>query len=465
MKRKIICILVMMLLISTTAMTVTGAINADRKTGEIKINTKEISILQPWTIQFSHDVTTETGASGNAGAEFDGTYFYTTRWATNLIHQYDSSGNMLKQFSIPGVSGLRDLAYCPANGYLYGGAASNTIWGFDPIGETLEETITGNFECRAIAYNDDLDAFYVSNWNDPVWLIDRTTGNTLDDFDLFTTTSTYGFAYDNLCGDGGPYLWVYDQGTGAANPQYISQYDLTTSSYTGVEHDTSLDFGSGEGIAGGLFLTTKFVEGFVTIGGLYQDGDPPGEADWLFCYELCEHSGCHADIDVEKYVLDPTTGNYTDADERGSALDLPYCTSDSNFKIVVKNTGDEPLQEITIKDVMNEKLEYLGASPTPDLFQHTPPEYIMEWYIDELDNGEEIEIIIEFHVTGKPCEYHSNHVKVDGTCIEHGTYVEDEDWCWVHVKETSRDRPVLNILERYLSMFPVLQRLMQILGL
>lgn len=465
MKRKIISIFVMMLLISTTAMTVTGAINADRKTGEIKSNTKEISTLAPWTVQFIHDITTETGASGNAGAEFDGTYFYTARWNTNLIHQYDSSGNLLKEFSIPGVSGLRDLAYCEANGYLYGGAAGSVIWGFDPIGETLEETITGNFLCRAIAYDDDLDAFYASNWDDPVSIVDRATGNVLDQFNLGTTDSTYGFAYDNVCNGGGPYLWVYDQGEGAGQPQYISQWDLTTSSYTGVQRDTSLDFGSGSGIAGGLFLTTDFADGFVTIGGLYQDGDAPGVADWLFCYELCESSGCDAEIDVEKYVLDPTTGSYVDADERGAALDLPYCTSDSHFKIVVKNTGDDPLQEITIKDIMEDRLEYLGASPSPDLFQHTPPEYLMEWYIDELDIGEEIEIIIEFHVMGKPCEYLSNYVKVDGTCIEHGTYVEDEDWCWVHVKETSRDRPILDILERYLSMFPLLQRLMQILGL
>jgi len=465
MKTKIICILVMMLLISTTAMTVTGAINVDRKSGEIKINTKEISSLAPWTIQFSHDVTTETGASGNAGAEFDGTYFYTTRWATNLLHQYDSSGNMLKQFSIPGVTGLRDLAYCPVDGYLYGGAAGGTIWGFDPISETLMVTLTGSFLCRAIAYDENLDVFYVSNWGDPVWIVDRTTGTVNGQFNLGTTTSTYGFAYDNVCNGGGPYLWVYDQGDGAAQPQYISQWDLTTSSYTGVQHDTSLDFGSGSGIAGGLFLTTNFVSGYVTLGGLYQDGDPPGVADWLFCYELCEHTTCNADIDVEKYVLDPNTGNYVDADTRGEAIDLPYCTSNSNFKIVVTNTGDEVLRNVTVKDIMTDGLEYLGASPSPDFFQHTPPEYIMEWYIDEMDQTEEVVILIEFHVTGKPCQYDSNYVKVDGTCLPHGTYVEDEDWCWVHVKETSRDRPILDILERYLSMFPLLQRLMQILGL
>ena len=287
MKTKIICILVMTLLIATT-MSVTGALNADKNNIENENTTKVISTSAPWTLQFSFDVTAASGASGNAGCEWDGTYFYTTRWATNLIHQYTSAGALVKQFSIAGVSGLRDLAYCPIDGLLYGGAAGGTIWGFDPIGETLGATLTGSFECRAIAYNEDLDVFFVSNWGDPVWIVDRTTGSVVGQFNLVTTTSTYGFAYDNICNGGGPYLWVFDQGLGATNPQYISQWDLTSGGYTGVQHDVNLDVGSGSGIAGGLFFATNYVPGYATLGGLYQDGDPPGTGDWIFCYEMCE---------------------------------------------------------------------------------------------------------------------------------------------------------------------------------
>jgi len=154
MKTKIICILVMTLLITATTMTVTGTMNVDKNHIESKATTKleskatpkVISSYQPWTLQFSFDATAASGASGNTGSEFDGTYFYTTRWQSNLIHQYDNTGVMIKQFSVPDVSNLRDLAYCPVDGYLYGGAAGGTIWGFDPIGETLEATLNGNFQ-------------------------------------------------------------------------------------------------------------------------------------------------------------------------------------------------------------------------------------------------------------------------------------------------------------------------------
>ncbi|MFZ0390032.1 MAG: hypothetical protein WAN36_06195, partial [Calditrichia bacterium] len=47
----------------------------------------------PFDLQSSFDLQVASGDLGNAGAEFDGTYYYTTRWASNLIHRYDMSGN------------------------------------------------------------------------------------------------------------------------------------------------------------------------------------------------------------------------------------------------------------------------------------------------------------------------------------------------------------------------------------
>ena len=457
MKRKIICMLVMTLLISASAMAVTGAINVEKNDLVCKESNKELSTFQPWTIQFSFDVEAASGALGNAGSEYINDHFYSTRWASNLLHEYTSGGILTKQFSISGVTGLRDLAYCSADGYLYGGAAGGTIWGFDPVAETLEATLSDAFQCRAIAYNEDLDVFYVSNWGDPVWVVDRLTGNILNQFNLSTTTSTYGLAYDNVCNGGGPYLWVFDQGGSGAE---IHQWDLTAGAFTGVTHDVAGDFPASAGIAGGLFFTTEFMSGTATLGGLLQ-----GTPDIMFCYELCEK--CEADIDVEKLVYDPRTGNYVDADTKDEALDLPFCTRDSHFKIVVTNTGDCVLKNITVKDVMSDSLEYLGASPKPDFFQYTPPEYNMEWYIDLMDQGQVIEILIEFHVRGEPCEYDSNYVKVDGYCRSHGTHVDDDDWCWVHATKKSKDvyRSILDLLENYLNMFPLLQRLLHSLGL
>ena len=467
MKAKIICIFVMTLLITTT-ISVTGAGNIEKNDIENETTIEVISSTAPWDLQFSFDVTAATGASGNAGSEFDGTYFYTTRWASNLIHQYTSTGALLKQFSIVGVTGLRDLAYCPVDGFLYGGAAGGTIWGFDPIGETLETTLTGNFECRAIAYDEDLDVFYVSNWGDPVWIVDRTTGNVVGQFDLVSTTSTYGLAYDNKCGSGGPYLWVFDQGDGAGFSQYIYQWDLSAGGYTGIQHDVNPDIGSGSGIAGGLFFTTDFVSGYATLGGLYQDGDSPGTGDWLFCYELCESgSPCEPGIDVEKYVLG-LDGKWVDADTENAALDLPIC-HDGQFKIVIKNTGECALINIVVKDIMHESLKYTGADPEPDNVVNTPPEWVMDWmFPGPLAPGGTIEIYVNFHVEGPECSVDYNHVLVEGFCEEcPGNIVQDEDWCWVHAYKKSKDlnMPFLQFLQSHPNIFPLLQKLLKTLGL
>ena len=237
-------------------------------------------IRDMWDLQFSFDATAASGGAGNAGAEFDGTYFYSTRWLTSLIHKYDINGILVSEFSIPGVTGLRDLAYDGT--HFYGGTSGNTIYEMDFETQTLIGTITSSVQVRAIAYDSDNDAFYVTNWADPIGLIAR-DGTTISTFNC-GLAGTYGMAYDNVTG--GPYLWIYDQGAGAGTPQLIHQFDLTTNTLTGISHDTTLELPDPSGpIAGGLFLTTDYESGFVTIGGLQQ-----GIPDQIFCYELAPYS-------------------------------------------------------------------------------------------------------------------------------------------------------------------------------
>ncbi|MEZ5082619.1 MAG: carboxypeptidase-like regulatory domain-containing protein [Bacteroidales bacterium] len=64
-----------------------------------------------WDLQFTFDLEAATGGPGNGGAECDGQYYYTTRWASDLIHKFDFDGNLIEEFSIPGVYGLRNLAF------------------------------------------------------------------------------------------------------------------------------------------------------------------------------------------------------------------------------------------------------------------------------------------------------------------------------------------------------------------
>ena len=315
MKKKIICILVMTLLITTVTPAI-GSANVE-KNNMAKKSINQENPAQPcaiWTVQLSFDVSLASGGSGNAGAEYANNFFYSTRWASNLIHEYTSTGTLSKQFSIAGVTGLRDLAYCPLNGHFYGGAAAGVIYEMDFVSETLVSTITGGFQSRAIAYDDDLDAFYVSNWGDPVWVVDRVTGSILSSFNLGTTTSNYGFAYDNVCG--GPYLWVFDQGGSGA---MIYQWDLTSGVFTGISHDVFSDFPASTGIAGGLFFTDEFLSGYTTLGGLLQ-----GSPDVMFCYEICE-------VTIPKICCDPVGLNFGD--------EIPVGTTVSG-QIYVCNCGD-----------------------------------------------------------------------------------------------------------------------------
>ncbi|UCF62747.1 MAG: choice-of-anchor D domain-containing protein, partial [bacterium] len=239
------------------------------------------SIDALFDLQFSFNLEIVTGALGNAGAEFDGTYYYSTRWASNLLHKMDMSGNLVEEFSIAGVTGLRDLAFDGT--YMYGGAAGNTIYQMDFVSKTLIGTIPSPVAVRHIAYDESVDGFWVGNWADPPTLINR-SGTTIG---TLTTglAGQYGTAYDNYS-DGGPYLWVFDQGSGGGLPQLIHQFNIASGTATGVTHDVLLELGpNASGIAGGLWVSEGIVPGFASIGGVLQ-----GTPDVYFVYELAPTS-------------------------------------------------------------------------------------------------------------------------------------------------------------------------------
>ncbi|MCK9618881.1 MAG: carboxypeptidase regulatory-like domain-containing protein, partial [Lentimicrobiaceae bacterium] len=228
-----------------------------------------------WDLQFNIDVTTAAGGLlGQAGVEFDGTYFYTALWGGVDIQKFDINGNYIESFQVPGVSELRDLAY--DGQYLYGGAASNTIYCIDLTNHTLVTTISSPVAVRAIAYDSNNDAFWCGDWDTDYYLVGR-DGSTVDVITNVGTASLYGLAYDYLTG--APSLWLFDQ---SGSGSMLMQVDINTGALTGVTHDVGGEVGSGAGAAGGCFITTNYQSGTVTLGGLVQDD----ANDYIFGYEL-----------------------------------------------------------------------------------------------------------------------------------------------------------------------------------
>lgn len=238
-------------------------------------------------LQFDYDASAVTGAAGNAAAVFfdnaaaGGPQFWTSRWATNILHRWNPNGTLIEQFTIAGVTGVRGLTY--DGQYLYGSSNSATIFKIDPVTKTLVGTITcgGGVTTRMITYDPVRDGFWTSNFTGNISCVNRSGAV------IATITSTlaakYGSAYDNWT-PGGPYLWVFDQtNTSGGTPQNIYQFNLTTLQQTGVSFDilTRVTTGGATPIAGGLFVATGLVPGKATIGGLLQ-----GSPDRLFGLEL-----------------------------------------------------------------------------------------------------------------------------------------------------------------------------------
>jgi hypothetical protein len=77
--------------------------------------------------------------AGEAGVETDSTFIYTSKWSGNMFYKYTMAGVILDSFSIPGVTGIRDLAYDGT--YFYGGANAANIYKMDFTAHTLISTI------------------------------------------------------------------------------------------------------------------------------------------------------------------------------------------------------------------------------------------------------------------------------------------------------------------------------------
>ena len=163
---------------------------------------------------------------------------------------------------------------------MYGGRGMNYINQMDFTTHTVVSTINVPVSVRYIAYDDIDDAFWVSTWSGPIYLVTR-SGVILETF-----VTNFGFitglAYDNVS-QGGPYLWVFDAGNQGPGPQIIYQLNIASGILTGVSHDVLSDVGIGQpnATAGGLFSTSELIQNTFSLGGILV-----GNPTILFVYEV-----------------------------------------------------------------------------------------------------------------------------------------------------------------------------------
>jgi hypothetical protein len=166
-------------------------------------------------------------------------------------------------------------------------------------------------------------------------------------------------------------------------------------------------------------------------------------------------------IDVEKFVWSEKLQEWVDADTEDEAIDVKIC-KDVTFKIVIHNDGDLPLQGISIRDKMHESLKFISGDPEPDEHYFEEPFWYLNWYFDGiLYPCDTIEYYVTAHVEGPECSYDFNYVLVESSGVM------DEDYAWVHAHDKAKEfnSPILNFLQSHPNIFPLLQIVLQRLGL
>ena len=212
---------------------------------------------------WSFDVQTAGGETGNLGAEFDGTYFWTTSRGLvapggNQIFKWDANGNFLAAYDQGTTSswGMRDMAWDPVSGYLYAGD-DNGFYQIDPADGTVTTLFAGQTfgVIRALALLPD-GTFWTKSFTGDITIFDI-AGNVINTYT--TPESAYGAAYDDV----NDCVWVFE-GTTANDPlTTFSQWDVTTALFTGVTIHVPLLDGLTAQIIGGAFYHDGKLGGMV----------------------------------------------------------------------------------------------------------------------------------------------------------------------------------------------------------
>lgn len=248
---------------------------------DVSDNVFTISTAAPGPqLQFNYDISAlAPGVYSLYGSEFDGQYFYITRWNEPKIFRVNKSGTQIDSFTVTGLpsGGFRDLAF--DGQFLYGSNNSTTVYKIDRTTFAATAAFTSPVAVRGISYNAAQNAFWVANWSTDIVLVSR-TGAT-----LFTIpASQHGFtgmsgnAFDTLS-PGSPYLWIFSGGT-ATDPKVLWKINLNGQRIDSIDVTDILPAGA---IGGGLWVTDQYEPNTVTLGGSSQ-----GVPHKLFGYKIHE---------------------------------------------------------------------------------------------------------------------------------------------------------------------------------
>ncbi|MCF7792410.1 MAG: hypothetical protein K9N09_00260 [Candidatus Cloacimonetes bacterium] len=225
-----------------------------------------------WDVLLQFDVDTPTGQTGLAGVEWDGTYFYASKWnGSDQLFKFDVDGNYIEPITAP-LTGCRDMAF--DGNYMYGSAASQEVFCWE---SETGNAVTANFinvagqSVRALAYDEVSDTFWSGNWGDNIVNWDR-DGTILNSYPWWG--SLYGLAYD--CDPIGPYLYAHSQDPGC-NIYRLDPYN----SLAQLDVFNATIYGAAGAIAGGACVMTDWQLSYRSLGVLLQ-----GTPDYIVLLEV-----------------------------------------------------------------------------------------------------------------------------------------------------------------------------------
>lgn len=287
-----------------------------------------------WDVLFNYNITYQTSSVGCAGVAFINNEFWVSKWASDTIINFSSTGVFISKFFVPGLSGIR--SFTSDGTYLYAGCNTTTVYRIDPATKTLAPPhITFGGNVRWITYDPTLNSgaggFWWGNFATDIASANM-TGGALSAIPAAThgLAGMYGAAYDGTT-PGGPFLWIFDQS--APNNSQIKCLELPAGNLI-LDHDAFADVNTvlslTSALAGGLFLSNTVSPGNVALIGVVQGTPNNG----LFAYDIEEPADM---TDAAVTMVSPLSG-YTIIPERQ--------VFDETFSIEITNTGTQNIDSL-----------------------------------------------------------------------------------------------------------------------